>query len=287
MAHVGAKQILSEARQQGYGVPCLLAGNLEMLIGAVMAAEELGMPLIVAYNAQVTPQIPMSLIAPAMVKAAESAHVPVATILDHGMDLASIEQAIACGFSTVMFDGSSLPFEENVRKTQEVVRIAHAHSVEVEGEVGAIGGSSIEIGCRDGHSEFTDPNQAVEFVTRTGVDVLAISFGNLHGLYRGETELDLARVRTIAERVVTPLAMHGASGLPAATYAAVIAAGISKLNFYTALARAVTYSLRASLMAVDETDWVYHHVIDWTTRQFASQICQLLHLMKSSASDKG
>lgn len=100
MAHVGAKQILSKAQQEGYGVLCLLAGNLEMLIGAVQAAEELGAPLILAYNAQVTPQIPMHLIAPVMVKAAESARVPVATILDHGTTLASVEQAIARGFST-------------------------------------------------------------------------------------------------------------------------------------------------------------------------------------------
>lgn len=279
MAHVGAKQILRKAQQEGYGVPCLLAGNLKMLIGAVQAAEEVGAPLILAYNAQVTPQIPMHLIAPSMVRAAESAHIPVATILDHGADLASVEQAIACGFSTVMYDGSALPFEENVRRTQEVVRIAHAHGVDVEGELGAVGGSSIELGYGNVHGEFTDPDQAVEFVARTGVDVLAISFGNLHGLYDTTPALDLARVRAIARHVDTPLAMHGASGLPDVTYADVIAAGISKVNYYTAMVRAVTHSLRRALTAAEETELVYHRVIASTIERFASETRRLFCLL--------
>jgi fructose-bisphosphate aldolase, class II len=237
--------------------------------------------LILAYNAQVTPQIPMHLITPAMVKAAEIARVPVATILDHGADLASVERAIACGLSTVMYDGSSLPFEENVCRTQEVVRIAQDHGVDVEGELGAIGGSSVELGYGHVHGKFTDPDQAVEFVDRTGVDILAISFGNLHGLYDGAPELDLARVRAIAGRVTVPLAMHGASGLPDATYAAVIAAGISKINYYTAMALAITHSLRDFLVAADENDLIYHHVIASTVERFASKTRWLLDLLGS------
>jgi len=285
MAHVGAKQILSKAQQAGYGVPCLLAGNLEMLIGAVMVAEELGVPLIVAYNRQVTPQIPLDLIAPVMVKRAERACVPVATILDHGTDLVSVEQAIACGFSTVMFDGPSFPLEENVRRTQEIVRIAHAAGVDVEGELGAIGGSSVELGYGHVHGEFTDPDQAVEFVARTGVDILAVSFGNLHGLYTHNPELDLARVRAIARCVTVPLAMHGASGLSKATYAAVLAAGISKINYYTAMARAVTFSLRDALSKAEETALVYHHLIALTTEQFAIETRHVFNLVGSPAPD--
>jgi fructose-bisphosphate aldolase class II len=285
MAHVGAKQILSKAQQAGYGVPCLLAGNLEMLIGAVLVAEELGAPLIVAYNRQVTPQIPLALIAPVMVKIAERACVPVATILDHGTDLVSVEQAIACGFSTVMFDGSSFPLEENVRRTQEIVRIAHAAGVNVEGELGAIGGSSVELGYGHVHGEFTDPDQAVEFVARTGVDILAISFGNLHGLYTRKPELDLARVRAIAGRVTVPLAMHGASGLSKATYAAAIAAGISKINYYTAMAQAVMFSLRDVLSKAEETALVYHHLIALTTERFSIETRHVFNLVGTPAPD--
>jgi fructose-bisphosphate aldolase class II len=241
--------------------------------------------LIVAYNRQVTPQIPLDLIAPVMVKRAERACVPVATILDHGTDLVSVEQAIACGFSTVMFDGSSFPLEENVRRTQEIVRIAHAAGVDVEGELGAIGGSSVELGYGHVHGEFTDPDQAVEFVARTGVDILAVSFGNLHGLYTHNPELDLARVRAIARRVTVPLAMHGASGLSKATYAAVLAAGISKINYYTAMARAVTFSLRDALSKAEETALVYHHLIALTTEQFAIETRHVFNLVGSPAPD--
>ena len=164
MAHVGASRILTRCPAQGYGIPCLLAGNLEMMIGAIRAAEAVGAPLILAYNAQVTPQIPMALIVPAMVRAAERASVPIATILDHGPDLEAAVQAIQLGISTVMYDGSRLSFDENVRTTQEVVRVAHAAGVDVEGELGAIGGSSVELGYADAASEFTDPALAVEFV---------------------------------------------------------------------------------------------------------------------------
>jgi fructose-bisphosphate aldolase class II len=279
MAHLGASQILKVAQRQGYGIPCLLAGNLEMMIGAVQAAEEVGAPLILAYNAQVTPQIPLALIAPAMVRAAERASVPIATILDHGPSLEAAVQAIQLGISTVMYDGSRLSFAENVLTTQEVVRVAHAAGVEVEGELGAVGGSSIELGYADASSDFTDPALAVEFVKQTGVDILAISFGNAHGVYAGAPHLDLERVQTIAGLVDRPLAMHGASGLASPVYANVIAAGISKINYYTATARTVTHGLRQRLNAADDLHLVYHQVIDWTVEMFYSEAKAVLKML--------
>ena len=279
MAHVGASRILRDAQQQGYGIPCLLAGNLEMMIGAIRAAEEVGAPLILAYNAQVTPQIPMTLIVPAMVRAAERAGVPIATILDHGPDLEAAVQAIQLGISTVMYDGSRLSFEENARTTQEVVRVAHAAGVDVEGELGAIGGSSVELGYADASSEFTDPALAVEFVKQTGVDILAISFGNAHGVYAGAPQLDLARVRTIAADVDVPLAMHGGSGLAEARYAAVIGAGISKVNYYAAMGIAVTRTLRAYLSAAPDNDLIFHHVIGVAVEQFCAETRHLLMVL--------
>jgi fructose-bisphosphate aldolase class II len=256
-----------------------LAGDLEMTIGAIRAAEAVGAPLILAYNAQVTPQVPMALLVPAMVRAAERAAVPVATILDHGPSLEAAVQAIQLGISTVMYDGSRLPFDENVRTTQEVVRVAHAAGVDVEGELGAIGGSSVELGYAGAAGEFTDPALAVEFVRRTGVDILAISFGNAHGVYAGAPELDLARVRTIADSVETPLAMHGGSGLAEERYAAVIAAGISKVNYYAAMGIAVTRTLQAYLAAAPETDLIYHHVIQVAVEQFDVETRRLLAIL--------
>jgi fructose-bisphosphate aldolase class II len=256
-----------------------LAGNLEMMIGAVQAAEEVGAPLILAYNAQVTPQIPLALIAPAMVRAAERASVPIATILDHGPSLEAAVQAIQLGISTVMYDGSRLSFAENVRTTHEVVRVAHAAGVDVEGELGAIGGSSVELGYADATSDFTDPALAAEFVKQTGVDILAISFGNAHGVYAHAPQLDLALVCTIAASVDAPLAMHGGSGLDEASYAAVIAAGISKVNYYAAMGIAVTRTLQAYLAAAPETDLIYHHVIQVAVEQFDAETRRLLAIL--------
>lgn len=279
MAHIGASHILKDARRQGYGIPCLLAGNLEMIIGAVQAAEAVSAPLILAYNAQVTPQIPMALIVPAMARAAERAHVPIATILDHGPSLEAAVQAIQLGISTVMYDGSRLSFAENVETTREVARVAHAVGVDVEGELGAVGGSSVELGYSDVAGECTDPALAAEYVARTGVDILAISFGNAHGVYAAAPQLDLDLVRAIADHVDTPLAMHGASGLADAVYNAVIAAGISKLNYYSAMGIAVARGLAAYLTAAPETERIFHNVIKFSVEQFRAETLRLLTIL--------
>ncbi len=146
MPLVGIKEILTEARRGQYGVLSLLGGNLDMVIGQVQAAEEQRAPLILAFNQGVTPQVPMELAMPMLVSVAQRARVPVATILDHGDSLESVVRAIHLGSSSVMFDGSTLPYEENVRQTQEVVRVAHALGVSVEAELGSIAGSAVETG---------------------------------------------------------------------------------------------------------------------------------------------
>ncbi|NJN96248.1 MAG: class II fructose-bisphosphate aldolase, partial [Anaerolineales bacterium] len=146
MPLVSAKEILIDARARKYGIPSLLAGNLEMVLGQVRAAEAENAPLLLAFNQGVTPQIPLEIGVPLMVTAARLATVPVATILDHGHSLEDIVKTIQLGSSSVMFDGSDLPYEENVRQTAEIVRVAHAVGVSVEAELGSIGGSSIELG---------------------------------------------------------------------------------------------------------------------------------------------
>jgi fructose-bisphosphate aldolase class II len=258
----------------------LLAGNLEMTLGAVRAAEAVAAPLILAFNEAVTPQVPMDLALPMVVAAAEGARVPVATILDHGMTPEAVAAAIRLGASSVMFDGSSLPFEENIRRTRAVVEMAHAAGVCVEGELGAVGGSSIELGAGADHaSTLTDPDRVAEYVARTGVDILAVSFGNVHGIYGAAPQMDLERVRRSAAAVAVPLAMHGASGLPEADYAPIVASGISKINYYTAMARVVSHHLRDLLAAAPEEELVYHRVIAATVEEFCAQTQRLLTLL--------
>lgn len=284
MPLVNSVEILKQARQQGYGIPSLLAGNLEMVIGPIKAAEELGAPLIFAYNKGVTPQVPLELGVALMVTAARQARVPVATILDHGQNLEEVVRAIHAGSASVMFDGSLLPYEENIRQTREVVRVAHAVGVCVEGELGSIGGSSVEVGlgATNGEAAFTDPELAVDFVERTGVDVLAISFGNAHGVYGAQPRLDLDLVREIKARVPVPLVMHGASGLPEDTYPQIVESGISKICYYTAMGRGASDDLRQMMLAGHPQKLIYHHHIDRAIDYFYLETKKLLKLLGSA-----
>jgi len=269
MPLVGIKELLTEARRRRYGVLSLLGGNMDMVIGQVAAAEALRAPLILAFNQEVTPQVPMALAMPMLVNIAQRAKVPVATTLDHGDSLESVVRAIQLGTSSVMFDGSTLPYEDNVRQTRDVVRVAHAVGVSVEAELGSIAGSASETGAaavaapEDGgaRSAFTDPKLAVDFVARTGVDALAISFGNVHGTYRGEPKLDLGLVREIYSLVSIPLVMHGGSGLADDEYLRIVESGISKVCYYTAMGKRAADDMLRMLAKAGEGGAVYHEII--------------------------
>jgi fructose-bisphosphate aldolase class II len=219
----------------------------------------------------------MELGIPMAVNAAHRAKVPVAVILDHGKSLEDVMKAIYLGASSVMFDGSHLPFEENVSQTKEVVRVAHAVGVCVEAELGAVG---LEEGGPD--STLTDPNLAVDFVQKTGVDTLAISFGNAHGVYRGEPSLDLDRVRKIHSMVDVPLVMHGASGLAEDEYPRIIASGISKICYYTAMGIGAASHLGDTLANARQDSVVYHHLISQAIDYFSAYTEKLLDLLGCS-----
>jgi fructose-bisphosphate aldolase class II len=253
MAHVTLKEILRNTREAKYGVPCPAGSNLEMIIGIIRAAEELRAPVIICYNQSLTPDIPIDMTMPIIVKAAEKASVPIATTLDHGSDFELIMKAIHYGSSSVMFDGSGLPYEENIKRTSEVVKAAHTLGVSVEAELGGVGGSAVEAGATSStESIATVPEEAVEFVKRTGVDALAIAFGNVHGRYEGEPNINLDLVRKIASMVDIPLVMHGASGLTFDSYQGIIEAGISKINYFSAMCRGIYGQMRDFLESAGE-----------------------------------
>lgn len=288
MPLVGIREILTAARRGRYGVLSLLGGNLDMVIGQVAAAEELCAPLILAFNQEVTPKVPLELGMPMLVNVAKRAQVPVATTLDHGDSLESVVRAIHLGTSSVMFDGSALPYEENVRQTKEVVRVAHTLGVSVEAELGSIGGSASEGGGAAAlasvmehgpESTFTDPELAVEFVQRTGVDALAISFGNVHGTYQGKPHLDLELVREIHSLVDVPLVMHGASGLADHEYERIVDSGISKVCYYTAMGKRAGDDLRQMLTGRGEGEIVYHEIIARTVEFFQADTKRVMALV--------
>ncbi len=288
MPLVGIQEILTQARRGRYGVLSLLGGNLDMAIGQVTAAEELRAPLILAFNQAVTPQVPLDLAMPMLVNVAERASVPVATILDHGDSLESVVRAIYLGSSSVMFDGSTLPYEENVKQTEEVVRVAHALGVSVEAELGSIAGDATESGGGaatavfagdDPQAIYTDPELAADFVARTGVDALAISFGNAHGTYKGEPHLDLDLVRDIYSRVDVPLVMHGASGLADSQYMEIVESGISKVCYYTAMGKRAAADIRKWLEEADQDGAVYHGIISRAIDFFHTDTARVMDLV--------
>jgi fructose-bisphosphate aldolase class II len=282
MPLVSSREILTQAREKRYGVPSLLAGNVELVLGSVMAAEQRKSPLILPFNQEVTPKIPMEIGIPLAVNAARRASVPVAVILDHGKSLEDAVRAIHLGASSVMFDGSHLPYKKNVSQTREVVRVAHAVGACVEAELGGLPGSAVDLEDRGPEASFTDPDQAADFVQRTGVDTLAISFGNAHGVYKGEPHLDLDRVRKIHDRVDVPLVMHGASGLAEDVYPRIVESGISKVCYYTAMGIGAASDLGKTLANADQDTIVYHHLISRAIDYFCEYTTALLDLLGCS-----
>ncbi|WP_238081884.1 MULTISPECIES: ketose 1,6-bisphosphate aldolase [Pseudescherichia] len=182
--------------------------------------------------------------------------IPVVLNLDHGLHFEAVVQALRLGFTSVMFDGSTLDYEENVRQTREVVKMCHAVGVSVEGELGAVGGD--EGGALYGHADeafFTDPQKARDFVDRTGIDALAVAIGNAHGKYKGEPKLDFTRLQAIRQQTALPLVLHGGSGISDADFRRAISLGIHKINFYTGMSQ-------AALAAVDKSMTVRDQIYD-------------------------
>ena len=279
--------ILKDARKRRYGILSLLAGNLEMAIGYLRAAEEQKAPVILAFTPPMVPCVPVELGIPMLVNAARRAAVPVSVILDHGDSLETAVRAMQLGAPAVMYDGFSLPYAENVANTCQVVRVAHALGVSVEAELGSVGGNAVETGRPGGGranadpqgTTFTDPEVAADFVACTGVDALAISFGNAHGVYQGEPWLDLERVRRIRAAVDVPLVMHGASGLPFDLYPKLVESGISKVCYYSALGLGAGADLRQVVVRAGTEPVAYHHLISWAVEYFCTATKQLMDVV--------
>ena len=241
---VGNKVLLCEAKKGGYAVPAFNVDNLESVIGVLRAAENTGRPVII----QTIPRtlkyggIPAY---SALVRALYKGNPDIAIHLDHGGDVAICKACIDAGYTSVMIDGSALPFDDNARLTKEVVDLAHPLGVSVEGELGTIGGKEET----EAKIRYTEVAEAQEFVARTGVDSLAIGVGTAHGVYKGVPHIAVDRIEEIAAKVDIPLVLHGASGLSDEVVTACIKAGISKINFATQLRQAFTQGLKEGLGA--------------------------------------
>ena len=269
-----------KARKAGYALPHLLGGSMEMVVSQIKAAEDKASPIALGFAPEVFYMVPLELILPLMLNAGRMAKIPVAVQLEHGRDFDTIMRAIKLGATSVMFDGSRLPYEENIEKTREIVGIARASKVAVEAELGSVGGTSVR-GQNEQNSLFTDPDKVVDFVGKTGVDSLAISFGNVHGKYKGNPDLDYERVERIAHLVDTPLVMHGGSGLNEEQYKRCIECGISNIHFYTNITSGLWGYLGEKSSFIDENP-LYHEIVEWTMQYLYSQTAKVIDMLNSS-----
>ncbi|HWT25363.1 MAG TPA: class II fructose-bisphosphate aldolase [Solirubrobacteraceae bacterium] len=238
--------LLTDARAQRRAVPAFNTYTLESTRAICEAAASTGLPAIVAAGSSSFRGVGREPLAAAAIAAATHAPVAIGVHLDHATDPGEIAACIALGYSSVMIDGSRLPFEDNVAVTRAVVEHAHAHGVWVEGELGGVGGD--EDASSDATAgALTDPGRAAEFVARTGVDALAAAVGTVHGFTTAPVHVDVDRLGAIAAAVGVPLVLHGASGLSDAELAAAVLAGVAKVNVNAELRRAYLGALRAGL----------------------------------------
>ncbi len=238
MALVKMKDLLLQARQEGRACGAFSVGNMEMVMGAVQAAEELNTPIILQIAEVRLKHSPLELMGPMMVQAAKEAKVDIAVHLDHGQTIETVKRALQYGFTSVMLDGSLCPFEENIAKTLEAKKVADMYGATVEAELGLVGGSednSVNHGI-----QFTDPEGARVFCERTGVDALAVAIGNAHGNYPTTPVLAFDALKKIHDAVDIPLVLHGGSGITDQDFQKAISLGIHKINIATASFNALT-----------------------------------------------
>ncbi|AZR74036.1 fructose-1,6-bisphosphate aldolase, class II [Anoxybacter fermentans] len=247
MALVPMSQILNKAQAEGYAVGGFNMNNLESLQAIIETAEEERSPVIVQLSEGALRYVGIDYATACVKAAADKATIPVALHLDHGSSFEKIIECIRYGFSSVMIDGSKLPFEENIALVQKVVEAARVVGVSVEAELGKIGGTEDDHTVDEREALMTNPDEAKEFVERTGVDALAIAIGTAHGPYKGKPELDFERLEKIRNLVNVPLVLHGASGVYDEDIKKAISLGICKININTDFQQVFTAKVREIL----------------------------------------
>jgi ketose-bisphosphate aldolase len=239
--------LLREARAAGHALAALECWDSTSVRAIAMGAVRTGLPVIF----QASPAEYALPGGPEALRALVEWHVErtglrAALHLDHGMKLSEVEECVQAGFTSVMLDGSHFLYEENVRLTRATVEIAHSHGASVEGELGHVAGLEGDISVSEEDALQTDPDQAADFVAQTGLDCLAVAIGTVHGVYRGEPQINLARLEQIASRVDVPLVLHGGSGTPDHLLRECIRLGVAKINICTELQQAWLGGIEAS-----------------------------------------
>jgi len=249
MSLVTLEEVLKNTIKEKYAVGAFNIANHTLTEGVLSAAEKRGLPIILNLAEAHLEIIYLDNFIPYLLDRIERSPVPVVLHLDQGVSYHRIIEAIEKGSSSVMFDGSSLPIEENITRTKEIVEIAHAQGVSVEAELGRVGG--LKEGTNYGQVKeniFTDPDIAIEFVKQTQIDALAVSIGTVHGVYRGAPCLNYELLKKLRKQIKIPLVLHGGSGLSEADFKRLVTCGINKINFFTGMSLAAVEALKKELV---------------------------------------
>lgn len=254
---VNMNQVLQYAEDRRCCIGAFDTPNLEILMAVLGAAEKRNEPVIIQHAQLHECETSIDVIGPIMVRMAKDAQVPVCVMLDHGEDIEYVKRALDLGFSAVMYDGSSLSYEENVRMTKEVVALAKAAGADVEAEIGIVTGhEGREFGLKEVSEAYTDPDLAARYVKDTGIDALAASVGTVHGFYTTKPNLDFERIVKIRELTGIPLVMHGGSGISVEDTQKAIRCGIRKINYFSYMSNA---GVKAVKKLLEEKEVKYFH----------------------------
>lgn len=273
---VNLEYVLKIAEEKNCAIGSFNTPNLENMIAVISAAEELNVPVIIMHAQCHEEYAPLDIVGPIMLLMAKKAKVPVCVHLDHCEDLDYLKRAIDIGFTSVMLDASSLPYDENVKITKEAVRLAHPKNISVEAEIGVLGGR--EAGNQKPLTKeemYTDPDLAKKFVDDTNIDALACSFGTAHGIYKVKPELDFDRIQKINTLCNLPLVMHGGSGVSSEDYVKAIKCGVRKINYYSYMSREGVYAAR-EILKKDIT--FYHELASYATSKMKEDVIRALKI---------
>lgn len=247
-------QMLKKAQKENYAVPAFNIHNLETLQVIVETAAELKSPVILAGTPGTYSYGGVENLIAITNELAKKYEIPVALHLDHHEDFSDIEYKVKSGIRSVMIDGSHLNYEDNIKLVKQVTDFCHKYGVSVEAELGRLGGQEDDLIVDVKDSKYTNPEQAADFIKRTGIDSLAVAIGTAHGLYVGEPKLDFDRLLEIKNKVEVPLVLHGASGLSDSDIQKAIARGVCKVNVATELKIAFSDALKAYFLENTEAN---------------------------------
>lgn len=275
---VNMKELLVPANKERYGIGFFNAVNVEMARAIIETAEELQSPVMIGTAEALLPVTELERVAEYLIPMAQKARVPVCVHYDHGLTFDGCMQALKLGFTSIMYDCSTSPYEENMEKVAEMVKICHAVNISVEGELGHVGDNAGSGRLKNPSDYYTDAGTAADFVKKTGVDALAVAVGNAHGDYAFPPKLDFGRIRLISEKTNLPLVLHGGSGLSDSDFRDAIKYGVSKVNIFTDLDKAGKAGIVKGIAAGAQS---MTGLIPYEIKEMKAVVSEKLHLFGS------